>query len=187
MCRHTVSTLSAETLRLTQRTFHPTTPPISHCSRVNIICGVESLFFHPDPQMKELILCFLPLSLTLSPSHQLSSHLSDSHLDRRMQLFPFSTYFFSVRNKLLLQPLLHSHKIIYVTKFEEHRDAQVEISCIHFCCTGETHSVMSPLHTWLTCFTHAQMTTHTASREPSLVEWQQRDDRLAVEWAACVS
>lgn len=74
------------------RTFHPTIPPVFHSSRVNIIYGVESRFFHPDPQMKELILCFLSHSLTHSPSHQLSSHLSDSHLDRGMQLFPFSTF-----------------------------------------------------------------------------------------------
>lgn len=53
----------------------PFTPPYPHpcfTSWVNIIYGVYSrFFFHSDPQMKELILCFLPHS----PSHTLS-HIS---------------------------------------------------------------------------------------------------------------
>lgn len=107
----TASTLSAHT-HSDWRTFHTTIPPpMFHFKSKHHLWSLLSLFFHSDPQMKELILCFLPLSL--ARSHSLS-HISFPAIPLThtrtdgCNSFHFFTFFQSVRNKLL-QPRLYFH------------------------------------------------------------------------------
>lgn len=156
-CQHTVCKNTPD-----WKTFRRTIPPIFHSSRVNIIYGVESRFFHCDPQMKELILRFLPLSLTHSPSHQRSSQpslwLTLGQMDVTLSIF-YLFFFQSVRNRLL-KPRLYLHGNPLIVKYESW-------DCLHsfwslrgsFSCWGECH-----------CCTHMTHMSHTCTHRHTYCE-----------------
>lgn len=130
-------------IRQTGGPFTPPPPQVVHSSRVNIIYGVGSRFFQPDPKNERAHSLF-PASLVGSYCHisfpvvSLTKAWTERRNSFHLPLLPPPPLFLRARNKVL-RPRSHSLKFFLIIVWE----------------TVGVRGFVSAGHTWLTCFNHA--------------------------------
>lgn len=103
------------------------TPPIFHSSRVNMVCGVYPRFFHPDPQMKELILRFLTLSLSVTSAFQPALWLTLGQIHVTLSIF----YLFSEVEEQAAAAQVKLAQTSCNHSMREGRVTRTQSGCIH--------------------------------------------------------